>query len=231
MIKVAIALPSRAGASLRLKLAGQLFNIVLGPGMIPPYHEASCFARSRGPKTRLDFMNCSDLSRRDFLGTAAAAMAAPGYARALGANDRIGMAVIGVGDGFRAPGGLVKRSTADNLQVRGRLRRLPAAAVAGDRHSKCDGYRDYRKILDRKDLDAVLIATPDHWHAKIAIDAMESGKHVYVEKPMTHTVEQALELRGRSSGRRRCSRSARRPPATTATGRPVTRSRRAGSAR
>jgi predicted dehydrogenase len=61
--------------------------------------------------------------------------------------------------------------------------------------ARCEGDRDYRRVLDRKDLDAVLIATPDHWHSKIAIDAMESGKHVYVEKPMTHTVEQALELR------------------------------------
>ena len=54
---------------------------------------------------------------------------------------------------------------------------------------------DYRKLLEQKDIDAVLIATPDHWHGKISIDAMESGKHVYCEKPMTHTVEQALQVR------------------------------------
>ena len=58
-----------------------------------------------------------------------------------------------------------------------------------------DGYVDYRKVIDRSDIDAVLIATPDHWHAKIAMDAIEAGKHVYVEKPMTHTVEQAMALR------------------------------------
>jgi predicted dehydrogenase len=60
---------------------------------------------------------------------------------------------------------------------------------------KGDGCLDYRKVLDRGDIDAVLIATPDHWHSKIAIEAIESSKHVYVEKPMTHTVEQALALR------------------------------------
>jgi predicted dehydrogenase len=50
-------------------------------------------------------------------------------------------------------------------------------------------------LLERKDIDAILIATPDHWHAKMAIDAMETGKHVYLEKPMTLTVEQAMQTR------------------------------------
>jgi predicted dehydrogenase len=60
-----------------------------------------------------------------------------------------------------------------------------------------DGYLDYRKLLDRKDIDALVIATPDHWHAKLALDAMDAGKNVYLEKPMTlwSRVDQAIEVR------------------------------------
>jgi predicted dehydrogenase len=140
-------------------------------------------------------------SRRAFLktvATTAGAIALPAFlpASAIGANDRVRFGVIGCGGmGTGHLHNLVKRSEADNLQVvavsdvyQRRLTRAKGICQG-------EGYLDYRKLLDRKDVDAVLIATPDHWHARISIDAMESGKHVYVEKPMTHTVEQALALR------------------------------------
>ena len=58
---------------------------------------------------------------------------------------------------------------------------------------KVEAYEDYRRILDRTDIDAVLIATPDHWHSQMLIDAMAAGKDVYVEKPLSNTVERAVE--------------------------------------
>jgi predicted dehydrogenase len=141
-------------------------------------------------------------NRREFIQTSAAlsgtiaagALAAchAGFA----ANERITMAVIGVGGmGTGHVGALVKRAQTDNVRVAAvadvyQRRVTRAKSLCGG-----EGYLDYRRILDRNDLDAVLIATPDHWHAKIAIEALESGKHVYVEKPMTHTIEQALALR------------------------------------
>ena len=58
---------------------------------------------------------------------------------------------------------------------------------------KVEAYEDYRRILDRKDVDAVHIATPDHWHCQMLIDAIAAGKDVFVEKPLSNTVERAVE--------------------------------------
>jgi predicted dehydrogenase len=143
----------------------------------------------------------SGISRRDFVktslvSTGAAALHALGTSRVLGANDRIHMGVIGVGGmGTGHVHALVKRAQADNVVVAAVCDVYQRRVTRAQNICKGEGCTDYRKLLDRKDLDAVLIATPDHWHGKIAIEAMESGKHVYVEKPMTHTVEQALALR------------------------------------
>jgi predicted dehydrogenase len=72
------------------------------------------------------------------------------------------------------------------------------AAHAKDNKSigkgKADVYEDYRKLLDRKDIDAVVIGTPDHWHTKILIDAMKAGKDAYCEKPMTLTIDEGKKI-------------------------------------
>ena len=146
-------------------------------------------------------MNPMRLPRRDFLKTsalAAGALAWPAASRAAvaGANDRIHFAVIGCGGmGTGHLGSLVKRGEADNIKVRAVSDVYQRRLTRAQGICQGEGYRDYRKLLERKDIDAVLIATPDHWHAKISMDAMAAGKHVYVEKPMTHTVEQAIQLR------------------------------------
>jgi len=142
-----------------------------------------------------------EFSRRSFLKRAVAAAGAVSLGHwnmsaALGANDRIRFAVIGCGGmGTGHLHSLMKRSDEDNIKVVAVSDVYQRRLTRAKNICQGDGYLDYRKLLERKDIDAVLIATPDHWHAKISIDAMDAGKHVYVEKPMTHTVEQALELR------------------------------------
>lgn len=141
------------------------------------------------------------VSRRRFLqGTTAVGLGlaggVPGLG-AVGANERLNFGVIGCGGmGTGHLRSLVQRGAEDNVKVLAVCdvyqRRITRAKEASP---GSEGYMDYRKLLERKDIDCVLIGTPDHWHGKISIDAMEAGKHVYCEKPMTHTVEQAIEVR------------------------------------
>ena len=132
-------------------------------------------------------------SRRSFLKASAATLAAS--ASVLGANDRVQMAVIGTGTrGTQVHGAFLKHKDAAFTA---------ACDVARDRldqflkvnpDEKMDAYGDYRRVLERKDIDAVLITTPDHWHSPIMVAAVEAGKDVYVEKPVSNTIAAALKM-------------------------------------
>lgn len=155
----------------------------------------------------------SEINRRGFLGTAAvgataAAMSLPAksYANVVGANEKIGIAFLGtggrmmeshikiinimVGEGkpVRAVG--VCDVWDGNKEINRGL--YPAAeALKINPDDKKVVTKNYQQLLDNKEVDVACIASPDHWHAKMSIDAMAAGKDVYCEKPMTRTIEEA----------------------------------------
>ena len=133
-------------------------------------------------------MNLTETSRRDFLKASAALSTAASTGRVLGANDRIRIAVIGTGGRGQWLMKALNKIAPGNMQFVGvcdvyDVRRAEAVKIAGE---AAEQYADYKQVLTRKDLDAVIVATPDHWHASVAVDALNAGKDVYVEKPMVH---------------------------------------------
>jgi len=139
----------------------------------------------------------SRLNRRSFL-AASTVLTAPYFVpfRVFGANERIVTAHIGLGG--QGTGNLnaflgkkaVPAALCDVDQ--GRLDK--ALKLTAEKGHTCEGYRDYRKLLERKDLDAVVISTPDHWHALPTIHACQAGKDVYCEKPLTLTVTEGRQM-------------------------------------
>lgn len=140
-------------------------------------------------------------SRRDFLktsaGTAALGTVIPYFwtTSALAAdspNEKINVASIGVGG--RGAGIGKQAAGIGNTVACCDVDSHRAAKFAGEINGRCDAYGDYHRVLDRKDVEAVTIGTPDHWHTKIAIDAMRAGKDVYCEKPLTLTIEEGQQI-------------------------------------
>jgi predicted dehydrogenase len=163
------------------------------------------------------------LDRRKFLGSAAAlSLSAASYANAAGANDRVRVAFLGCGGRAQAHIDLVNRLAAQgravapvavcdvwdgledeyDVEFGGKTTRrryaqglFPSARKCGlDPSDKARVTRDYRRVLDLKDVDAVCVATPDHWHGRMTVDALHAGKDVLVEKPLARRAEEAVAV-------------------------------------
>jgi len=163
------------------------------------------------------------LDRRKFLGSAAAlSLSATSYGNVPGANGRIRIGFLGCGGRAQAHIDLVNRLAAQGSEVaavavcdvwdgledeyevefggKTTRRRYAQGLYPSARKCRLDPAdkarvsKDYRRILDLPDVDAVCIATPDHWHGRMTLDALAAGKDVYVEKPMTRRAEEAIAV-------------------------------------
>ena len=140
-------------------------------------------------------MSETNLCRRDFFRAAGGALTltAASYRRLLGANESILLGVIGCGGrGVEVMSNFQKNKTVTVAAV---------CDIYGDRVDRAlqrapgaRSFTDHRKLLEMKDVDAVLIATPDHWHYANTLDALQAGKDVYVEKPLTLAIEEGPPL-------------------------------------
>jgi predicted dehydrogenase len=137
-------------------------------------------------------MTRHSLSRRSFLQTAAAGAAvalAPG-AKVLGANERINVGCIGTGG--RCRGLMRSLKNVPNVRIAAVCDIYDVHLAEGKKLAEADAFttKVYKDILDRKDIDAVVIGSPDHWHVPMTVDACAAGKDVYVEKPLTHDLSE-----------------------------------------
>jgi predicted dehydrogenase len=147
-------------------------------------------------------MSEGKISRREFTGRTILATAAVGAAgrRVLGANDRVVVASVGI----RGQGDALKRGFArlPGVEIKTLCdpdENLFASRAADSKLTDVPGFRpryerDLRRVLEDKDVDAIVIATPNHWHALATVWGLQAGKHVYVEKPSSHTVWEGRKM-------------------------------------
>src|SRR5450755_4373976 len=146
------------------------------------------------------------ISRREFIGNAAVGAAgfaigstAKSYARILGANDHPNFATVGLhGRGYAHLSSIKANQNAACLSHICDVDSRELDKFAGEAQKEL-GYlpikeKDFRKVLEAKDVDVVTIAVPDHWHTPMAILALQAGKHVYVEKPCSHNFNESEML-------------------------------------
>lgn len=130
--------------------------------------------------------------RRTFL--AATALTAASYSRILGANDRVGLAFVGYGLMGKGHVATFKQFSDVSMVAMSDVHRGRLAEGKKAMGGEPAGYADFRQLLDDKNVDGVVIATPDHWHTLIAMLACAAGKDVYLEKPMTLFVREGRWL-------------------------------------
>ena len=144
-------------------------------------------------------------SRRSFLKGVAASAAAPFilpsrvWSAPTAPNDKVTLGVIGIGGmGNGLLGHFVQFPEARVVAVcdvdTGHRNAAKKRVDDSYENSDCAAYNDFREIINRKDIDAVVIATPDHWHATQTLAALRAGKDVYCEKPLTHNIHEAVEV-------------------------------------
>ncbi|MCL2744929.1 MAG: Gfo/Idh/MocA family oxidoreductase, partial [Planctomycetaceae bacterium] len=145
-------------------------------------------------------------NRRQFLKTtvaAAASLPAFSYLRAQGSNDAVRLAIVGMGSKVKI-GGMGRNDMGD-------CRKIPGVRIAAlcdvdsvnlgyavedceKNNEKPDTFVNYRELLQRKDIDAVWVTTPNHWHALVCIHALQAGKHVFVQKPVCHCIFEGRKM-------------------------------------
>ncbi len=137
-----------------------------------------------------------ETNRRSFL--IASGITALASTRAIGANDKLRIGVLGAGQRMGTLLDCADRvgpteivAVSDAYGPRGEEVVARSISLPG---TPATVHRDYRGVLDSKDIDAVFIASPDHWHVRMAVDALAAGKDVYLEKPVTHTLEEGATL-------------------------------------
>ena len=133
------------------------------------------------------------MKRRDFVTTAATGtLFATG--RVLGANDRIRIGLLGTGGRCMYLASLLQKLPGNEIIQTCDVYEPRRVAAAEKMGAQARPVEDYRAVLDNKEIDAVVVGAPDHWHTPMTLDAVAAGKDVYVEKPVTHTVAEGARL-------------------------------------
>lgn len=139
------------------------------------------------------------MKRREFItqtvqGTAAISTTALSASRILGANDRVNIGLIGCGGRGREVAQLMRNVPGAEYGAVCDVYESNAASAKEWAGPSSRAFSDFRKLLELKDIDAVHIATPDHWHAIITVMACQAGKDVYVEKPLAHNIKEGRAM-------------------------------------